>query len=116
VDDQKRAIKEMLRVCKNGGKVSILVPKLGFSDDELESLCHSLGVSNFSKAALKTWHKRAPKMSPAKLDELLSKAGVTLTASETYLDGMVLSVSGVKSLRSLFHARIWSPPVLQDIK
>jgi len=93
ISDQQAAIKEMMRVCKRGGVISILVPAHGFNNEELQDLIKSIGVSDFSEAALRAWHKSAPKMHIHAAEALLHKAGLITAPPISYLQGMVSSVS-----------------------
>ena len=43
------SFKEMIRVCKRGGVISILVPTYGFNDEKLEGLIESIDVSDRSE-------------------------------------------------------------------
>lgn len=88
------AMREMARVCKPGGKVSVLVPQAGMADKDIAHLADCLNLSGFSREALRAWHLRAPKMQREKLLEYFGNAGLRQACSETYLDGMVLTVTG----------------------
>lgn len=88
------ALNEMLRVCKPGGKISVLVPLAGMSDQAVAELASELKLSGFSRAVLSTWHRRAPKMQQAKLLQYFTNAGLHNIDSITYLNGMVLTVTG----------------------
>lgn len=96
VSNPKKAIGEMARVCKRGGTISILVPAQGFTDDDLRDLAFSLCVSDFSEAALRAWHKSAPKMNVDGVKALLEKTGLTTAPPISYLQGMVVSISATK--------------------
>jgi ubiquinone/menaquinone biosynthesis C-methylase UbiE len=52
VPNKEKAMQEMVRVCKTGGKVSIFVPLQGFTPDDLSKLMFDLKVTKFSKAAM----------------------------------------------------------------
>jgi len=90
------AMREMARVCKPGGKVSVLVPQAGMTDKDIANLANHLNLSGFSREALTTWHRRAPKMQPEKLLGYFSHAGLMQTGSEMDLNGMVLTVTGIR--------------------
>jgi len=85
---------EMRRVCKPGGKISVLVPLAGMTDEALEHLANELRLSGFSLAVLTTWHRRAPKMQQEKIIEYFNRAGLQHIECTTYLKCMVLTVSG----------------------
>lgn len=97
IDDKLPALVEMFRACKPGGQVSFLVPSEDFDRARLEVLLARLGISDFSEACLRTWYRRARKMSPAGSDLLVSEAGASRPKIHHYLDGKVFSVSAGKS-------------------
>ncbi len=96
IPDKLTALEEMKRVCKQGGFISILVPMQGFKDQELQYLCETLRITGFSEAALRAWHKYAPKMEISSLKQLFQKAGLTVVANTSYLQGMVMSITAIK--------------------
>jgi len=98
ISDQQSAINEMTRVCKQNGVISILFPAYTFSYKNLQELTLSLGVSGFSEAALRAWHKSAPKMHIHAAEVLLQKAGLKTALPLSYLQGMVASISATKIL------------------
>ena len=93
VDDKQKALAEMFRVCKPGGQVSFLVPVEGFNRAQLEGLIKKLGISDFSEACLRTWHRAANKMSAGESELLISQGASKLPAISFYLDGKVLCVT-----------------------
>jgi len=96
VEDKNSALKEMVRVCKQGGTISVLVPLKGFESTELSALQQTLGISGFSLEALKTWNKRPPKMTINTLNALFITMGLNVQKPKKYLNGMVFSLSAVK--------------------
>ena len=92
------ALIEMARVCKPDGKVSVLVPQAGITDEDVASLANYMNLTGFSRAALTAWHRRAPKMQQEKLLEYFSNAGFHNTYIETYLGGMVMTVTGTSRI------------------
>jgi len=97
VGEPNRVIAEMTRTCKQGGVVSVLVPRQGISDAEISELIKSRCATALSAAVLATWHKRAPKVRSRDMLELFSQAGWRDIQEQQYLGGMVTTVSGVKS-------------------
>lgn len=94
ISEPEKALGEMVRVCKPGGKVSVLVPQAGLMDDVVTNLANELNLSGFSRAALIAWHRRAPKMQREKLLAYFNHAGLQHICSETHLNGMVVTVTG----------------------
>ena len=98
VCEPENVMKEMVRVCKPGGIVSVLVPKHGISDTQFAALIKTHCTSAFSAAVLATWHKRAPKMQPQHLMGLFNQGNLATVRTRDYLGGMVTTVSGVKQV------------------
>ena len=96
VSDREKALTEMVRVCRNGGTISILVPLVGFNDIKLNALKTSLLTTGFSFEALRTWHKLAPKMTVSEISNLFGKLGLKTHKPEKYLNGMVFSIAAIK--------------------
>lgn len=93
VEDRVAVLKEMLRVCKQGGIVSFLVPLKGFNNRDLERLINTYQLTNFSKEALKTWHKLATKLSMEEIEEVVEQSGGEIVSVEYYLSEMVIGVT-----------------------
>jgi ubiquinone/menaquinone biosynthesis C-methylase UbiE len=91
-----KLIKEMARVCKPGGKVSVLVPQTDITDHAIDGLSDALKLTGFSRAALLTWHRRAPKMQRDQVLEQLDQAGLRNVTGKVFLDGMVMKATGTK--------------------
>jgi len=96
VTDREGAVKEMIRVCKSGGIISILVPLASFNDSNLNTLKSSLQVTGFSLEALRTWHKLGPKMTVSEVNDLLEKFELKTQKPKKYLNGMVFSITAIK--------------------
>ena len=93
VDDRVAVLKEMLRVCKQSGIVSFLVPLKGFNNRDLECLINTYQLTNFSKEALKAWHKLATKLSMEEIEEVVAQSGGEILSVEYYLSEMVIGVT-----------------------
>jgi len=92
VEERQEILNEMLRVCKRDGKVLLLFPLEGFSDDGLLKVSSDLELKGFSQMALKMWHKMAKKMSVEAVEELLKESGFAILSTKKYLSGMVGTV------------------------
>ena len=96
ISEPEMALREMVSVCKPGGKVTVLVPLAGMMNEDVASLANELDLTGFSRAALTAWHRRAPKMQSGKLLEYFARAGLLHTSHITYLNGMVVAMTGSK--------------------
>ena len=96
VPDKVKALGEMVRVCKQGGKVSIFVPTQGFTPNDMNNLCQELNVNQFSKAALNAWYRLPPKMLVDDVMQLFEEAGLSKPTLTTYLNGMVTGFTAKK--------------------
>lgn len=97
IQDKQQAVNEMMRVCKPGGIVSVLVPASSFAEEDLNPLVETLGLSGFSKAALIAWHRLAPKIQVEQVEQLLLNAGLIISEPVEDLNRLVFSLSGVKA-------------------
>ncbi len=98
ITDQNKAIEELFRVCKKGGRVTILVPLAGFDDTELHLLQSLPGNTGFSIAAMEAWHRLAPKMRVGDMVSLFEYAGLADITTTKHLQGMAFSISALKPL------------------
>ncbi len=89
VPDAKLVVSEMQRVCAPGGTVSVLVPSTDFTDQDLDALIETLGLTGFSQAALTKWHRSAPKMSRSQLETLLRSVDLEPVTTSSYLNEML---------------------------
>jgi len=100
IPDKNLLLNEMFRTCKQGGKVSVLVPSDNFSDQDLTRLQKEESTFGFSSAAMKAWHNKPPKMSIKEISDLFENSGFTDIKSKYYIQGMVISVTAIKPLIS----------------
>ncbi len=98
IPDKKNMVSELARVCKQGGKVCVLIPSSDFKNSQLKTLKQNLQISGFSAAALEAWHKLPPKMGTANIISLFSGAGLTDATEKHHLEGMIVSITGTKPL------------------
>ena len=96
VDDKSKAMNELSRTCRKGGKISILVPSENFYDKDLLALQLTIGISGFSAAAMQAWHKNPPKMNTDDIRSLFLQAGLIEVTTKKYLQGMVVSATAIK--------------------
>ena len=96
ISDPMAALAEMHRVCRHGGRMAILVPKEGIGDSSIMRLITDLGLKGFSRTALMTWHSYAPKVHAESLVEYCHQTGIRYIQSSAKLNGMILTVTGVK--------------------
>jgi len=83
----------MHRVRAAGGTVSVLVPSIDFTDEDLDALIETLGLTGFSQAALTKWHGSAPKRSRSQLETLFRSVDLAPAVTRSYLDGMLLAAT-----------------------
>ena len=95
VDDAKQVVSEMHRVCAPGGTVSVLVPSVDFTDEDLDALIETLGLTGFSQAALTKWHRGPTKQSGTQLDALLRDVDLEPVATLGYLNGMLVAATAI---------------------
>jgi ubiquinone/menaquinone biosynthesis C-methylase UbiE len=96
VKNPSSVLAEMIRVCKTGGYISVLVPNIDMSRTQVDRLVYGLNLQGFSKAALLTWHRFARKTSVNEILKLFIEAGTKELHSATELEGMVITVTVVK--------------------
>ena len=94
VDSPRAVLAEMRRVCRDGGTVSVLVPKLSFSDADAKHYLEAEQLTGFSSAAFTTWHRLARKMNADVLRGYLEDCGMAKIATHNLLGGMVVAISG----------------------
>ena len=94
VPDPDKLVKQMRRVCKRGGRITVLFPSADFNSGDLYRLTNALALTGFSRTALRTWHRLAPKLSVEMLKNMLTRNGLMQIQSRFYLCGMVAEVSG----------------------
>lgn len=93
VPDPKPVLSEMHRVCAPGGTISVLVPSTDFTDEDLDALIETRGLTGFSQAAVTKWHRSAPKMSRSQLETLFRSVALEPAVTRSYLDGMLLAAT-----------------------
>ena len=100
VADAEAVLSEMHRVCAPAGTVSVLVPSTDFTDEDLDALIETRGLTGFSQAALTKWHRSAPKTSRSHLETLFRKVELEPAITHSYLDGMLIAATAPARSRS----------------
>jgi len=93
VPDAQQVLAEMHRVCTPGGTISVLVPSTGFTDEDLDTLIETLGLTGFSEAALTKWHRGPQKTSRPRLETLFRSVDLESVVTHRYLDGMLIAAT-----------------------
>ncbi len=94
VSDPQQALQEMQRVTVSGGCVSVLVPDATMSTQMVYELVTAFGLTGFSREALLTWHRLAPKVSVDELCAWFETAELGGLDIRQHLQGMIVSVTG----------------------
>ena len=98
VQQPAMVLREFSRVCQSGGTISVLMPRQGFTNAQLDSLATRLDINGFELAVLHAWHRNAPKMSDTNLAELFNLSQLPQGQSQQMLQGMVLVFTVQKRL------------------
>lgn len=77
VADPVAVLREMARVCRQGGALALLVPAAGFRHRQARQWLARQGMTARDAAAYLLWHWLARKVSTAQLDGWLQQAGLT---------------------------------------
>jgi SAM-dependent methyltransferase len=93
VPDPQKLVREMVRVVRPGGRVSVLFPTPRLSDDAA-GIAQRRGLVGLSAAALATWGSKAPKREPTVIEALFEGAGLLDIRIDRFFDGTVASVTG----------------------
>ncbi len=93
VSDPETLVREMARVVRPGGSVSVLFPTPLLTEEAVE-IGKRLGLKGLSAAALATWGGRAGKREPAVIEALFAGAGLRDTRIDHFFDGTVASLTG----------------------
>ena len=94
VDSPIVALNEMLRVCRKGGTVSVLVPTHTFSDVDAKRYVEAERLTGLSGAAFITWHRSGRKMDANVLCGHFRDCGMTNITSSNLLSGMIVAIYG----------------------
>ena len=95
---QPRALlREMARVTRPGGQVTVLFPALGFTDAQLRSWVVAQNLRGLPRAVLWTWHRMARKLDVATILLAMTEVGLTALQERIYLGGMVAALQGQKA-------------------
>jgi len=96
VSEPECIVSEMVRICKPNGVISVLVPRHDMTDSKIKQLNQHSNGGGFSRAALLTWHQKAPKIRPGTLINWMQRAGLQILQQRDYLNGMVTTISVTK--------------------
>lgn len=94
VDSPIAVLNEMLRVCRKGGTVSVLVPTQTFADADAKRYVEAERLTGLSGAAFTTWHRLGRKMDANVLCGYFKGCGMTNITSSNLLGGMIVAISG----------------------
>ncbi len=95
VSERRALLVELRRVTSVGGKVSLLVPTPAFAR-QVPALIAEGQLGSFSAAAMQTWSRRAPRMEPEEVLELMAEAGLDALRSQELLRGGVVGITGTR--------------------
>ncbi len=93
VRDPQKLVRELARVVRPGGRVSVLFPTPRLTDDAAE-LIEQQGLVGMSAAALAIWGSRAPKRTPKEIEALIEGAGLLDVRVASFFDDTIASVTG----------------------
>lgn len=94
VNSPRAVLAEMLRVCRTGGTVTVLVPNRLFSDADAKQYIETEQLSGFSGVAFLTWHRMGRKMDSDVLHSYFNDLDMSNIITKTLLGGMVFTMSG----------------------
>lgn len=92
-DDPPAVARELARVTRGGGRVSLLVPGRAMSRESAEAYIAAHRLNGLGAELLRTWASYAPKSDAADLIALLREAGLGRPAVRDYLDGQLLAAT-----------------------
>lgn len=92
-DDPPAVARELARVTRRGGRISLLVPGRVMSREGAEAYIAAHGLNGLGAELLRAWARHAPKSDPADLAALLREADLGPPVVTDYLDGQVLAVT-----------------------
>jgi ubiquinone/menaquinone biosynthesis C-methylase UbiE len=93
VDSPIAVLKEMRRVCRKGGTVSVLVPTQSFSDVDAKHYVEAEKLTGLSGAAFTTWHRLGRKMDANVLCGHFKDCGMTSITTSNLLGGMIVAIT-----------------------
>ncbi len=94
VESPRAVLVEMLRVCRKGGTVSVLVPARSFSSADAKRYVEVEHLTGLSGAAFTAWHHLGRKMDVGVLRNHFTECGMENISTEVLLGGLVVAISG----------------------
>ncbi len=93
VSEPEKLVREMVRVVRPGGCVSVLFPTSRLREDAAK-ISERRRFVGLSAAALAIWGGKAPKREPTVIEALFEEAGLLDIRIDRFFDGTVASVTG----------------------
>lgn len=100
VSDPMLLMRRMREHARPGGRIGVLVPDGAFDDAALDVLMRQLAVQGSEAAALRLWHRFAPKMRREAVGLAFAGAGLPQPVCRPLLGGMVLGAEVMRPLQA----------------
>ena len=100
VPERAKLLKEIKRVLKPGGVVSVLFPTHSFNGAKAEDISTKRNLGHFSSAALSVWAVFGKSLDPGGICNEFTDAGFENISTEFYLENGLASITAYKSSTS----------------